>query len=132
MDASLKKGFTLLVFVILSMGCITEQVKSSSMMDTLRAYKKSIRWGEMKDAHNFVRPDLRIPKSQLNDLPEVVSYEAIEGPHIDRENQMSQVVEIEFYEKNNIKLKSYVDNQIWEYDPKLKQWWLISPPVFLK
>jgi hypothetical protein len=43
---------------------------------------------------------------------------------------VSQVVEIKYYQLDNVVIKTIRDEQLWEYDPKEKSWYLSSglPP----
>ena len=45
--------------------------------------------------------------------------------------EIKLVVKIVYYNDANMKLSTIIDNQVWKYDPEIKDWYISTPlPAF--
>lgn len=93
-------------------------------------YETAIRWVDFGTANSLRRiedqsaytPDL----STLQHI-RVTSY-TLKQKTVSEDNSQAQLaVEITYYNDQTMKLVTIIDNQIWKYDPVIKDWYISTP-----
>jgi hypothetical protein len=97
------------------------------------AYATALRWGYYETAIGYLHPDKRkvvdVPKELVN--IHVAGYDVVQPPIPAGENEVAQIVQIDYLHQDVQRMKSLSDRQKWRYDPTTKTWWLYSGlPVF--
>lgn len=101
------------------------------LVETLRTYAATIRWGAIEQAESFIDPTYRAthPLTQLElDRYKQVRFTA----YNDRaaipvsDNEVRQTVEIGIVNVNTQEARTVIDQQVWTYNPKTKVWLLSS------
>jgi hypothetical protein len=93
-------------------------------------YETAIRWVDFGTANSLRRledqsaytPDL----STLQHI-RVTSYTLIQKTISEGNSQAQLAVEITYYNDQTMKLVTIIDNQIWKYDPVIKDWYISTP-----
>jgi hypothetical protein len=128
--------FTLLLTAILLQACasVDDSKKSISLDKTLYYYESAMRWADFSAANSLRRHEGE--PAPVND-PEklrrikVTEYDIVTTKPADDESSVYITVKISYYDEDNLKLMSLVDNQVWEFDEKQKTWFISTPlPVF--
>ena len=128
----------LLLFVLLTgmlgiTACSTTD-PAKTMGVVTRAYERAIRWGNIEAAERFRRePDPRWTPEVRKRLEtiRVTSYQVLFSTIEPDEQHMSQTVRIKYYVDADIVERTLRDQQRWEYDPEVKQWYIVSDlPLF--
>ncbi|MEN8177187.1 MAG: asparagine synthetase [Pseudomonadota bacterium] len=130
---------TFMRFVLLSLllwsltGCQTlgEKRQAAFLVETLRKYEATLRWGSMQQAQSFASDDVsKFSPTRSKDL-RIIHYEVIQGPTQVSEIKALQAVLIQYVHESSQSVRELLDQQIWEYDEETEQWTLQSPlPVF--
>lgn len=117
--------------VVLLAGCATQQ-RSDSLTTTLNAYGSALRWGDFKNAAQFIDPKLRAehPLSSLDMARyrqvRVSDYNDDRGPVPLDDHEVEQTVQIGLINIHTQAVRIITDRQTWHYDEKTKHWWLTS------
>ena len=127
----LKRSFLLITALLLLSGCktlLTQQDSEKSLLETLKAYEATMRWGYPGQTYNFLRKDLaektEIPSTLQN--IRITGYKVISAPVISNENLASQVVVIGYVFDDRQVEHSLTDRQLWEYGKEKKTWHRIN------
>ena len=126
--------FSLLLAVILLSGCqsLGEQKRDERLTETLRAYSSTLRWGDLRHAYGYLRPE----QAEKTEIPtgldniRVTHYEVVDPLRMIGENGASQVVQIRYIYKDRQMEKEITDRQLWEFEEAAMRWYLVSrvPP----
>ncbi len=133
----LKRSFLLIIALFMLSGCktlLTQKESETSLLETLKAYEATMRWGYPGQAYNFLRKDLaektEIPATLEN--IRVTGYKVIRSPIRSDETLASQVAVIGYvFDDRQVEI-SLTDRQLWEYDEEKKTWLRINPIPELK
>lgn len=114
------------VSVLLS-ACLSNEMMNS-LDDTLRAYEKTVRWGNYQDILRFTKTDLMQYQQQAKKLESirVTDYKEKHRVYSDKTDQLIQLVEISYYNERNNRVKTIDNKQTWTYDRDLHRWILSS------
>ena len=129
----LNRGMFLLLLLLAATlyGCSTVEKasKNQKLHLQLQSYDHAVRWGELADAYTYMRPeDMPTVIPEGLDNIRVTSYEEI-GPVMNLdENKVRRKVRIEYVLRDRQVVKTLIDNQIWEYDSEIDQWFRVNPP----
>ena len=124
-------GLSVFLLVVLIAGCAgglyLGQQKRFEI--TSRAYEKAIRWSNFEEAVQYLNDTDK--KKNLPDLKKqrhikVIEYEVKKTTLTKNQSQIIQIVEIQYYRDDSNVVKTVTDNQSWEYDTTLKNWYLLS------
>ena len=132
-----KLKYTIFVVVLLVFGCAG--IKTGQQMtlfdETSRAYDRAIRWGEYEEAYAYKKLS-----DQDNKLPDFAEYRQIRVTSykvkktiVDQESfsKVLRIVDIQYYRMSNVTVKTFVDQQRWEYNEEKDRWYLMSElPAF--
>jgi hypothetical protein len=127
-------GLSLLLAATLLSGCqsVGGQKRDELLTETLRAYSSTIRWGDLRHAYGYLRPE-QAEKAEIPpglDNIRVTHYEVVDPLRMMGENGASQVVQIRYIQQDRQMEKELTDRQLWEFEEEAKRWYLISkvPP----
>ena len=124
----------LLFFALLMSGCanVDDSKKTITLDSALRQYERAIRWGEFQAA-NLLRKPPNGTAANMAGLKSVrvTAYDTL-GKTESADRTRAQVdVEIRYYNEYAMKEITIIDQQLWEYDPEGKSWYITSPmPAF--
>ena len=119
----------LALFVLIS--CGEESIKKRGLDDTLFKYASLIRWSNYDGATRYLKPGIEeiMPTSfELEHLKQFKVSRYTESPITPGANinSINQRVEIQLYNIHNNQERTIVDNQSWEYNEEIQQWYLTS------
>jgi len=126
-----KSIISLFILAVLLSSCGKTTKKKRNLDDTLFKYAAVIRWANYDAASHFLNPNKVESQPSNFDLEhlkqfKVSKYEEMPITPGDKNNIVIQDVEIQLYNIHTNKTRSVRDHQIWEYDDKANQWYLIS------
>ena len=124
----------LLFIALLMSGCasVDDSKKTITLENAMRQYERAIRWGEFQTA-NLLRKSSTGTAANMAGLRSVrVTAYDIVGKTESEDRTRAQIdVEIRYYNEYTMKVMTIIDQQIWEYDPEGKSWYITSPmPAF--
>jgi len=127
---------TLLLTAILLQACaaVDDSKKSISLDKALYYYESAMRWADFPAANSLRRyegdPAPVTDPAKLKRI-KVTGYDIVSTNPSDDESTVYITVNISYYDQDNLKLMSLVDNQVWQFDDKQKIWYISTPlPVF--
>jgi len=106
---------------------IPERQKLDLLDGTLRAYEKTIRWGQFETANSYREGAAsQSPPADLAALVEirVSSYEVMERTVAPDKSQAMQTVTIKYYHSDHPIERTIMDRQEWRYDALKRAWYL--------
>jgi hypothetical protein len=127
--AAPRYGIVLLLLAVLSLsGCMSleERKKDAALDTTLSHYRTAMRWGHWdtlfsyRDASAPQAPDIKTENIR------VTAYEIRQPPVPISDEQVSQVVEIQYVVEDQQRLRKVLDKQDWRHDKENNQWRLHS------
>ncbi len=118
---------------VVTAGCSTVDPEQR-LGQTLRAYERVVRWGELERAASFRRGSApgwsETVRGRLRGL-RVTRYDVIDGAMEEADRLYRQEVRIGYYYPDNPVERTVIDSQRWEYDAQRRRWYLVSPlPAF--
>ncbi len=96
---------------------------------TNRAYRQAVSWSEYVVAATFLKnEDEQEVEAQIEHLNKykVTAYELRTLTVVEADVRIRQVVKISYFKKDDLVVKSMADDQLWEYDPELHTWRLLT------
>jgi hypothetical protein len=94
-----------------------------------RAYRQAVSWSEYVVAATFLKnEDERKVERQIEYLNKfrVTAYELRTVTVVEEDVRIRQVVKISYFKKDDMVVKSMADDQLWDYDPELHTWRLLT------
>jgi hypothetical protein len=126
----------LLLTAILLQACaaVDDSKKSISLDKTLYYYESAMRWADFPAANSLRRyegdPAPVTDPEKLKRI-KITGYDIVTTNPSDDESAVYITVKISYYDEDNLKLMSLVDNQVWQFDETQKTWYISTPlPVF--
>ncbi len=109
-------------------GCfsLSERTKENALENTLSKYRIAMRWGRWDTLMGFralkapAMPDLNF------DNIRITAYEVRQPPVPVGEQEVAQVVEIQYVLNDQQRLRKLYDKQEWRHDEETRQWTLYS------
>jgi len=120
---------SLFIFSLVTLGgcgSIEKSKKNTALEAALSTYREAIRWGYFETAYGYIHPEKRKGAPPNLENIRVTSYEVMQAPLLKDEQNAEQVVRIEYVHRDEQKLRSLSDRQLWRYDEATKSWWLYS------
>jgi hypothetical protein len=108
-------------------GALSEYRKESALEATLSQYRAAMRWGHWDTLMGVRAPEAPAVPALDRDNIRVTSYEVRQPPVPVGEDQVRQVVEIEYVLADRQRVRKLYDNQEWRHDAQRKAWLLYSP-----
>lgn len=94
-----------------------------------RAYRNAVSWSEYEVAATFLKNEeeekVEEQVEQLNQF-KVTAYEPRTMTVVEEDVRVRQVVKISYFKKDDMVVKTMADDQLWEYDPELHTWQLVT------
>ena len=119
----------ILAMLITACGSVPERIAKEKFSQIARSYELSITWSEFEAAATHLKPesdDAEPPDfEQLKNI-EVSRYRIKRVALSNDREEITQVVEIEYFHKDKMIVKTIVNTQIWKYDAQLKRWFLTN------
>jgi hypothetical protein len=117
------------LLAVLLMGCasLTDQVRMNKYDEITRAYGEAIVWGHFDAASLFLKDDggtAPPPDIQKLENIKVASYDVKNIKRSEDKSQITQIVEIKYYKRNQMIVTSIRDEQVWVYDSHQRSWLL--------
>ncbi|MGD8618155.1 MAG: hypothetical protein PVH54_03110 [Gammaproteobacteria bacterium] len=126
----------LILTTILLHACaaVDDSKKSISLDKALYYYESAMRWGDFPAANSLRRhegePAPATDPAKLKRI-KVTGYDIVSTNPSDDEATVYITVKISYYDEDNLKLMSLVDNQVWQFDDQQEIWYISTPlPVF--
>jgi len=96
--------------------------------DTVRAYGRLMTWSDFGSAAAFLAPDA--PVKTVPEGVRVARYEFKQAIFTQDKLEAVNLIEISYYRDNELKVKTLLDRQLWEFNPAGGTWLLKSgfPP----
>ena len=115
----------------LIIGCSSLKIKGpmQAFDEANRAYRQAVSWSEYVVAATFLEnKDERKVEAQIEHLTKfrVTAYELRTLTVVEADVRIRQVVKISYFKKDDLVVKSMADDQLWEYDPELRTWQLLT------
>lgn len=111
--------------------CAASPDRKVVLDDTLRAYHKTLRWGDIPSATQFQRePDEIMDRTAFRGL-RVTGYQVL-NRRMEDEDTLTQTVEVSYFREDEAVERSVTDSQRWIYDEERGRWLLESPLVEFK
>lgn len=115
------------VLLILLMGCSSMKAMSrgKALEPATSAYARAIQWGDYKLAKAFTGKQETTdqePSFETFNRIKVTSYEILTRDVSEDNFQATQAVEIKYFYKDQLKEKSIIDRQLWEFDEAADAW----------
>jgi len=131
MDAMRNIKLPLVLLTVLVIGCasVTSQRRMGKYEEITGAYGEAIVWSHYEAASLYMKdggagntpPDFEMLKNI-----KVASYDVKHVKVSDDKSQVTQIVEIQYYKKNQLIISSLRDKQLWEFDPIQRNWVLLT------
>ena len=120
--------------MLLACAAVDNSKKSISLDKALYHYESAIRWADFSAANSLRRVEGNaVPLTNPEKLKriKVTGYDIISTVPSEDESTLYITVKISYYNEDNLKLMSLVDNQIWQFDDQQEIWYISTPlPVF--
>jgi hypothetical protein len=101
--------------------------KETALDATLSTYQTAMRWGRWDALLGFRNAKAPPPPALPFDNIRVTAYEVRQPPVHISEDQVLQVIEIQYVLNDEQRLHKVFDKQEWRYDADANQWSLYSP-----
>jgi hypothetical protein len=113
-------------------GCaaVDDSKKTITLDKALWKYETSIRWVDFGTANSLRRlEDSSAYSPDLETLQhiKVTSYNVVNKIMSEDRAEVRLAVEIVYYNDRSMKLITIIDNQVWKYDPAIKDWHITTP-----
>lgn len=119
--------FLICFFVILLCGCanIQDFTKLDHFDTASRAYSHHIRWSEWEDAAIFLKSsedDSNSPDRESMQMFKVTNYSIKKTAVSEDQNQVVQIVEVQYYRKDRMVLETIREKELWEWNAEKQKW----------
>lgn len=126
---------TLIFVTLLLAGCgtIDKQKKAKSLHNATRYYEHSLRWGDYEEADAMRKPGNTAisPDPMSLGRYKVTSYKLMDSFMSQDGTVVNHVVEIRYYNEDNMREKKLTNRQKWVYEEDIEAWYLDGPlPAF--
>lgn len=121
---------TISVIVVFLTACASVDIQHK-FNDASFRYERALRWENPEKASMFQKEPQQFSDSDLKRFQniKITGYKVINAHP--SEHEVKQTVEIQYYSEDQVVLHTVLDHQVWSYDEKLKQWYIMTPlPVF--
>ena len=126
--------FLLTAILLQACAAVDDSKKSINLDQTLYYYESAMRWADFSAANSMRRFEGdTVPANKPEKLKhiKVTGYDVLSTNPSDDETKVFITVKISYYDEDNLKLRTLVDNQVWQFDEEQKDWYISTPlPVF--
>jgi len=109
---------------------VDDSKKSITIDKALWKYERAIRWADFGTANSLRRLEdtaAHSPDPEILQHIKITSYNIINRTATIDHAEIRLAVEIVYYNDNSMKLATIIDNQVWKYDPAIKDWYITTP-----
>jgi hypothetical protein len=119
----------ILLIALVLHGCTSfgDDKKATTLDSTLFAYQTAMRWGQWEALFNYRNVKAPPPPALPFNNIRVTAYEIRQPPVPVQEDQVLQVVEIQYVLTDEQRVHTALDKQDWRYDADARLWSLYSP-----
>ena len=126
---------SILLIALLLPACSTieKEEKRMSMNNTTRFYEYALRWSDYDKANAMRNPEStsQSPDPATLGKYRVTSYTVVNSLMSDDGLTLTQIVDIHYYNEENLRERQLTDQQTWIYDEENEIWVLDGPlPAF--
>lgn len=120
------------VLIAVLAACATGDKRNQSLENTLELYGRTLRWGDIRSAVQFMdpeqRPDARALQFELErfDQVDVTGYQSLGRTPGLGPDMIQQIVEINIVNRHTAHTRTIRDAQTWRWDETAKRWWLTT------
>jgi len=123
--------YTILMALSLA-GCaaVDDSKKTITYDKAMWKYETAIRWVDFGTANSLRRledPTAYTPDPETLQHIKVTSYNLVNRVLSEDKAEARLTVEIIYYNDRTMKLITIIDNQVWKYDPAIKDWYISTP-----
>ena len=110
-------------------GIVEKEQKSQSLHNATRYYEYAIRWGDYDKASSMLGTEglSRSPAPESLEKFRVTSYKLLDSSLSEDGLVLNQVIDIHYYNEDNLRERNLIDRQKWVYDQEADFWYLESP-----
>jgi hypothetical protein len=109
---------------------VDDSKKTITYDKALWKYETAIRWIDFGTANSLRRLEdnsAYSPDMETLQHIKVTSYNVLNKTTSEDHAEVRLTVEIIYYHDQSMKLITIIDNQIWKYDPEIKDWYITTP-----
>jgi hypothetical protein len=119
----------LLVMLLCACGTIEKEKKSQSLHNSTRFYEYALRWSDYDKANGMRNPEGSSASPDLESLKKyrITSYKPLESSMSPDGMVFNQVIDIHYYNEDNLLERKIIDRQKWIYDQDADVWYLDGP-----
>ena len=115
----------------LIIGCSSLKIRGPmhAFDEANRGYRQAVSWSEFVVAATLLKKgDEEKVAEQIEQLNQfkVTAYEFRTLTVVEEDVRVRQVVKISYFKKDDMVVKTMADDQLWEYDPELSTWHLLT------
>ncbi len=119
----------LLILLVAACASYQSREKAIDFDDTMRTYRKAVRWSQFQAAYSMVAareedPELEEPDFEFLEHIRVTSYQIANRFISADQTEIKVIAEIDFYHENSPTVRHLTDNQLWWYEPEGERWLL--------
>jgi len=115
--------------IVLIVGCKTlpEYQKEDKFSDASAIYEHAISWSDFQTASSFLPPEQaeKIDFEKLKNI-KVTAYDMKKVAVSDSHLHVARIVEISYFNKNTMVVRTFSEEEVWEYDETKDAWFLTS------
>jgi len=118
----------LLVAAIGGCGAVKKDKRAVTLQTATNGYQSALRWGYYETAYGFVTPEIRdkTPTPPIKEGLHLTGYDVIRSPVMTDEKNAVQMVAIDYLYDDQQVVKRLMDRQLWRWDDKKQNWWLMT------
>ena len=118
----------LLIFGLLLSGCTSsfDFQRQDTFEERVRQYGNLMRWSEFEAAEYFLALDSSGKRPKAPNDVRITDYQVKLMVVADDARKAGQTVDITYFRSGNPRIKTLTDQQLWEFDPVRKDWFLKS------
>ena len=121
--------FLCVVFLLFGCASVFDSVKMNKFTDTSRSYGETLVWSRFETANLYRKPELaekEKPDFEWLKNIKVTQYDIKELSVSEDSLRVVQEVEIAYYHRDKMIVKTLRDQQVWEFDTRDRRWYLVT------
>ena len=128
----MKRVIIVIVLLIgLVIGCSAIKIRDpmKAFNEASHGYRQAISWSEYVVAATYLKDeDEEKKEAQIERLNKfkVTAYEPRAVNVIEEDVRVRHIVKLSYFKRDDLVVKTIADDQIWQYDPELRTWLLVT------
>lgn len=128
----MRRLIALLMIAVFLSGCTSmdKKKKTTTLHNATYQYENALRWGDYEGATGFINQDevdFQPPDPDNMKHYRVTSYDVRSSNLSADQTEARIMVEIRYYNENNMREVTITDRQLWKFDESCTCWYLASP-----